>query len=126
MTARSTKNTRRHSRAVAHVDPRFQEILDELQTADGATNAFREHFPGKMEQEYHDWYHRNTICKKIILRLDRQELVAAVVTTVEFIYLLNSRTIGKESRTPRVPLFLGCRFTCFFIIFFWRIYAKPT
>lgn len=86
-----------------------------------------EEFTREMEEEWIRWHHENAICKKLVDRLDRQERLLAVITTIETIYLVASGTADRPSDseyTKRLPFFLFLRFLAFGIIMLWRLMAR--
>eukprot|EP00930_Biecheleria_cincta_P044824 TRINITY_DN30877_c0_g1_i1.p1 TRINITY_DN30877_c0_g1~~TRINITY_DN30877_c0_g1_i1.p1 ORF type:complete len:1103 (-),score=166.01 TRINITY_DN30877_c0_g1_i1:112-3420(-) len=122
---------------------KFQQVLSELSapqqfSGPGRTRSWwlgmglvPADFTQEDEDQWQRWYHKNTICKKLEVRLDTQALVLALLTAVELwcsVFLISAHSDektglerddwhGKDNRGyARLPFFLACRGTAFAII----------
>jgi class 3 adenylate cyclase len=81
-------------------------------------------FPVQLEEEWKNWFHENTICKKLDSRLLRQAVVLGVVSILESFTFISP---GRQQSTHRLfgskamSVHLTCRFFAVAIIVGWRV-----
>lgn len=121
---------------------RFEQILDELgDTRKDTKRGWRfwwscgllsPDFPPDLEEKWHQWFHENTICKKLDSRLDRQLMALLVLTACEMLFTvtMTNNFLAQDWHTQdglgpiRLPLFLACRGVASTIILAWQQLAR--
>eukprot|EP00401_Gymnodinium_catenatum_P072656 CAMPEP_0117480556 /NCGR_PEP_ID=MMETSP0784-20121206/12450_1 /TAXON_ID=39447 /ORGANISM="" /LENGTH=1084 /DNA_ID=CAMNT_0005274995 /DNA_START=8 /DNA_END=3259 /DNA_ORIENTATION=- len=107
---------------------KFEEVLKEFgdrhDTTIGASCSLRPgsvNFTEDMEISFRRWFHRNKICKKIFMRLDRQALFLAGITAIEVMYIFLR---ARRNSFNNLHSFLWYRAACIFIVVGWRLFAN--
>eukprot|EP00929_Paragymnodinium_shiwhaense_P071605 TRINITY_DN36385_c5_g1_i1.p1 TRINITY_DN36385_c5_g1~~TRINITY_DN36385_c5_g1_i1.p1 ORF type:complete len:1519 (-),score=397.12 TRINITY_DN36385_c5_g1_i1:137-4693(-) len=116
-------------------DADFEKVLKEMRSEDDEkaktegqlavwVDSLHEKMAPEVEGAWIRWSHREDVCKNMLVRLDKQMLLLAILTLIETYYLCRTKAWQDDHKHfpgwLRIPIFQACRTAAFLVLIFWR------
>jgi class 3 adenylate cyclase len=91
---------------------------------DEAASSLFEELTPEHEDLWFRWFHRGDVCRNLLVRLDRQMFLLALLTFLETCFFSQEKAWEADHNLfpgwLRLPIFQTCRTAAFIVLMFWR------